>query len=100
MTVEEDTVVAAAEEAIVTAEAEEAIEDKDKSSHRLIGSSNNDEGSGRVSSGGSDKIPTTAPVTAPARFRRLLRRRLQRLLRRGSGSFGETVGRRLENSSE
>lgn len=33
------------EEAIVAAEAEEAIKDKDKSSHRLIGGSNKDEGS-------------------------------------------------------
>jgi len=58
MTAEEATVVAAAEEAIVAAEAEEAIEDKDKSSHWLIGRSNKDEGSdrdsGNVSSGGSD----------------------------------------------
>jgi len=69
MTAEEATVVAAAEDAIVAAEAEEAIDDKDKSSHRLIGGSNKDEGSdsdsGSVSSGGSDEIP----ATAPARFR-------------------------------
>ena len=64
MTAEEATVVAATEEAIVAAEAEEAIEDKDKSSHRLIGGSNKDEGSGSdsgsVSSGGFDEIPVTA----------------------------------------
>ena len=80
------------EEAIVAAEAEEAIEDKDKSSHRLIGGSNKDEGSGSdsgsVSSKGSDEIPATAPT------------RVRRLLRLGSGSSSETVGRWLENSSE
>jgi len=69
MTAEEATVVAAAEDTIVAAEAEEAIEDKDKSSHRLIGDNNKDEDSGSVSSGGSDEIP----VTALARFRRRLR---------------------------
>jgi len=67
MTAEEATVVAAAKEAIVAAEAEEAIEDKDKSSHRLIGGSNKDEGSdndsGSVSSEGSDEIPATAPAS-------------------------------------
>jgi len=60
MTAEEATVVAAAEEAIVAVETEEAIEDKDKSSHWLIGGNNKDEGSnsdfGSVSSGGSDEI--------------------------------------------
>jgi len=70
MTTEEATVVAAAEEAIVAAAAEEAIEDKDKSSHRLIGDYNKDEGSGsdsgNVSSGGSDEIL----AAGPARFRR------------------------------
>jgi len=73
MTAEEATVVAAAEDAIVAAEAEveEAIEDKDKSSHRLIGGSNKDEGSGSdsssVSSGGSDEIPSTGPAAAQTR---------------------------------
>jgi len=61
MTTEEATVVAAAEEAIVAAEAKEAMEDKDKSSHQLIGGSNKDEGSdnnsGSVSGKGSDEIP-------------------------------------------
>jgi len=113
MIAEEATVVAATEEAIVAAEAEEAIEDKDKSSHRLIGGSNKNEGSdkdsGNVSSGGfdddSDEIPVTTrdsddgsdeiPVAPPTRF--------QRRLRRGSGGYSdevETVGRWLENSSE
>jgi len=68
MTAEEATVVAATEEAIVAAKAEEAIEDKDQSSHRLIGGSKKDEGSGSdsdsISSGGSDEIP--------ARVRRML----------------------------
>ena len=53
MTAEEATVVATMEDAIVAAEAEETIEDKDKSSHRLIGGNNKDEGSDSVSSGGS-----------------------------------------------
>jgi len=74
MTAEEATAAAAAEEAIVAAEAEEAIEDKDKSSHWLIGGSNKDEGSdsdsGSVSSRGYDEIL----ATASARFRRRLRR--------------------------
>jgi len=81
-----------AEEAIVAVEAEEAVEDKDKSNHWLIGGNNKDEGSnndsGSVSSGGSNEIP----ATSPARFRRRLRR--------GSGSSGETVRRWLENSNE
>jgi len=42
-----------AEEATVTAGAEEAIEDKDKSSHRSIGCSNKDEGSNSYSSTGA-----------------------------------------------
>ena len=46
------------EEAIVAAEAEEAIKDKDKSSHRLIGGSNKDEGS----DSDSGEIPVTTPV--------------------------------------
>jgi len=54
-----------AKEATVVAVAKEAIEDKDKSSHRLIGGNNKDEGSGSdsgsVSSGGSDEIPAAAP---------------------------------------
>ena len=66
MTVEEATVVVAAEEATVAVEAEEAIEDKDKSSHRIIGGNNKDEGSdndsGSVSSRGSDEIPTVGPA--------------------------------------
>ena len=45
------------EEAIVAAEAEEAIKDKDKSNHRLIGGSNKDEGSDSDSSGGSGEGP-------------------------------------------
>jgi len=60
MTAEEAIVVAAAKGAIVAAEAEEAIEDKDKSSHRLIDGNNKDEGSGSVSNGGSDEILATA----------------------------------------
>ena len=76
MNAEEATVVATAEDAIAAAEAEEAIEDKDKSSHRLIGGNNKDEGSGSVSSGSSDEIPT----------------RFRRRLRRGSGGCsGEVV---------
>jgi len=75
MNVEEATVVAVAEEAIVAAEAEETIEDKDKSSHRLIGGNNKDEGLGRdsdsISYGDSEEISATAPreipTTAPAR---------------------------------
>ena len=43
------------EEAIVAAEAEEAIKDKDKSSHRLIGGSNKDEGSDSDSGGVSSE---------------------------------------------
>jgi len=74
MTVEEVIVVEIAEEAIVAAEAKEAIEDKDKSNHRLIGGSNKDEGSGSdsgsVSSGGFDEIP----ATTLARFQRRLQR--------------------------
>ena len=50
------------EEAIVAAKAEEAIKDKDKSSHRLIGRSNKDEGSDSDSSGVSGE--------GPAKFRR------------------------------
>ena len=45
------------EEAIVAAKAEEAIKDKDKSSHRLIGGSNKDEGFDSDSSGGSGEVP-------------------------------------------
>ena len=45
------------EEAIVAAEAEEAIKDKDKSSHRLIGGSNKDEGSDSDSGGGYGEGP-------------------------------------------
>jgi len=67
MTTEEAIVVVAAEDAIVAREAEEAIKDKDKSSHRLIGGINKDEGSDSVSSGGSDEIS----ATAPARFRQV-----------------------------
>ena len=48
------------EEAIVAAEVEEAIKDKDKSSHRLIGGSNKDEGS---SGGGGWKIPVNSGFT-------------------------------------
>ena len=50
------------EEAIVAAEAEEAIKDKDKSSHRLIGGSNKDEGS----DSDSGEIPAAAPAKADA----------------------------------
>ena len=78
-----------AEEAIVAAEAEEAIKDKDKSSHRLIGGSNKDEGSDSDSGGGSGEAPTAGP----AKVRRWLRRRSR-------GGSGETVGWWLENSSE
>ena len=46
------------EEAIVAVEAEEAIKGKDKSSHRLIGGSNKDEGSDSNSGGGSGEGPT------------------------------------------
>ena len=75
MNAEEATVVATAEEAIVAARAEETIEDKDKSSHRLIGGNNKEEGFGRdfdsISYGDSEEIPATAPreilATAPAR---------------------------------
>ena len=70
MTAEEATMVTVAEEAILAVETEEAIEDKDKSSHRLNGGSNKDEGSSSdsdsVCSGGFDEIP----VMGPARFRR------------------------------
>jgi len=92
MTAGEATVVAAAEDAIVAAEAEEAIKDKNKSSHRLIGGSNKDEGSdndsGSVFSRGDGKFPATALA------------RVWWLLRRGGGSSSETVGWWLENSSE
>ena len=54
------------EEAIVAAEAEEAIKDKDKSSHRLIGGSNKDEG--------SDSDSGEIPAADPAKVRRLVRR--------------------------
>ena len=50
------------EEAIVAAEAEEAIKDKDKSSHRLIGWSNKDEG--------SDSDSGEIPAASPAKVRR------------------------------
>jgi len=52
------------EEAIVVAAAKtkEDIEDKDKSSHRLIGGKHKDEGSGSVSSGSSNEILTTSPA--------------------------------------
>jgi len=90
MTVEEATVVAAAEEAIVAAE--KAIEDKDKSSHWLIGGSNKDEGSdsdfGSVSGRGSDEISVTTSA------------RIWRLLRRDNGGSSEAVRRWLENSIE
>ena len=69
------------EEAIVAAEAEEAIKDKDKSSHRLIGGSNKDEGSDSDSG------------EVPAKFRR----------RSGKGPEVGTArqwGWWLENSSE
>ena len=55
MAAEEATV--AVEEAIVAAEAEEAIEDKDKSSHRSIGGNSKDEGSDSVSGGDSGSVP-------------------------------------------
>ena len=88
MTAEEATVVAAAEEAIVAAKAEEAIKDEDKSSHRLIGGSNKDEGSD--SDSGED------PAAAPAKVRRRSGEGTTKV-RRGSG---EIVGWWLENSSE
>jgi len=93
MTAKEVTVVAAAEEAIVAVKAKEAIEDKDKSSHQLIGSSNKDEGSdsnsNNISSGGSDEILATASTSFQRRLRRVS----------GNGS-GEAMGQWLENSSE
>ena len=54
------------EEAIVAAEAEEAIKDKDKSNHRLIGGSNKNEG--------SDSDSGEIPAVAPAKVRRRVRR--------------------------
>lgn len=61
------------EEAIVAAEAEEAIKDKDKSSHRLIGGSNKDEGSDSDSGGVSGEGPAEVQRRSgegPAKVRR------------------------------
>jgi len=87
MIVEEAIVVAAVEEVIVAAKAEEAIEDKDKSSHRLIGDNNKDEGSGSNSSSVSSEIPTTALARVGCSTARDRRR-----LRRDSGGSGEVMG--------
>ena len=71
------------EEAIVAAEAEEAIKDKDKSSHRLIGGSNKDEG--------SDSDSGEIPAASPAKVRRSSGEgpaKVRRRVRRDSGGGG------------
>jgi len=94
MTTEEATVAAKAEEGT-----KDAIDDKEKSKHRSISGSNNDEGSGGSFCSESGK----SPATALTRVRRRLRQESNGRRKFGVDSneaVATLVRRWLKNSSE